>query len=188
MNKNLKYTLQTLSVAAIILSFAWIKKSFYAANKTLPANLKSDTEITIIHYIDSSTHIVNQVSKISYRDRPGKQPLALDTQAIIKRYFTRRFTENSYRDSNLSLTVFDTLFQNAIIGRSFSYKIFRPNTVITKTVSNRSNGLYIGAGYLPQTGIYPTVSCTFKNWQLGAGLVVSAGKSIPLFNLQYKIR
>ncbi|HEY1047891.1 MAG TPA: hypothetical protein VGF79_15730, partial [Bacteroidia bacterium] len=98
--------------------------SNYSANNT-------DTSITIIQYIDSSTHLIQQVSPIVYKNQKVLKPTKIDTQSIISQYFTKRIAQSNYLDSNLSISVFDTLYQNSILGRSLNYKILRPGTQIT---------------------------------------------------------
>ncbi len=189
MKKTLRYTFQALSLFTCLMLGLVFGKYISKARPELKFNSnRPDTSITIIQYIDSSTHVINQLSQVRYKNLQGNRPSMIDTQSLISKFFTKRVTQNTYRDSNLSITVFDTLCQNSLLGRSLNYKIFRPSTITTKTIYRKDRGLYVGATYFPSTGVYPNVSYAFKNWQLGAGIVNINKQSIPFFNLQYKIR
>ncbi len=189
MNKNIKYILQTLSVVGLILAAILFKRQFISSpdGQSKPLS-KPDTTVTIVQYIDSSTHTVNHVTEILYKNGKVKTPSKFDTLAVLRAYFTSRIAQNTYRDSNISITVYDTLLANAIAGRSLDYKVLKPSSVVTKTVRVPSKGLYIGAVISPSAQVYPTVCYNFKNWMVGASMVRSGSKTIPLFNLQYKIR
>lgn len=189
MKNKLKYLLQAFCLlTCLMLGLVYGKYNFSRKPTSNNGTKNPDTSITIIQYIDSSTHLIQQVSPIVYKNQKVLKLAKIDTQSIISQYFTKRVTQNTYLDSNLSISVFDTLYQNSILGRSLNYKILRPSTQITKTISQKQKGLYVGASYFPSSGVYPNVSYAFKNWQIGAGIVNLNKQTIPFFNLQYKIR
>lgn len=189
MNTNLKYFLQTITVLALVITGIWLKRTVFPSSVSTPEKrINKDTTITIIQYIDSSTHTVNQITPFRYKDSKGNSPKSFDTLAALRTYFSSRTTRSTYRDSNISITVYDTLFANSIAGRSLDYKMLKANTLTTRTVISRRNGWYIGAAVSSKGSLSPSVSYSFKNWQLGASVVRSGAQAIPFINLQYKIR
>jgi len=70
----------------------------------------------------------------------------VDTAAILKDYFAWHFYTRHWEDSLLSVTLHDVVSQNKFGGNEFTYKILRPQTVITNVVDNsRSRYIIFGA-------------------------------------------
>jgi isoleucyl-tRNA synthetase len=73
-------------------------------------------------------------------------PVEADTSLILQRYFTKFSYSQTLQDSSLEATIHDTIWQNKIIARNFSYKLLKPvliNQIISKDFDAR-NSLYLG--------------------------------------------
>lgn len=73
----------------------------------------------------------------------------IDTLAILRKYFAVHTYSQTIRDGYIEATVFDTVSQNRILGRGFTYKLIQPiktieSTTVTLPPVNKS-GLYMGA-------------------------------------------
>ena len=68
-------------------------------------------------------------------------PVIVDTAAILKRYFAVYHYSQTLADTNVSVTITDTLTQNKIIARGFIYKLLKPvsTTIITNTIEQKAN-------------------------------------------------
>jgi hypothetical protein len=75
-------------------------------------------------------------------------PAAVDTMEILRRYFTAYFYQHSFADSNISATISDSLKENKIVYRAFSYKLLRPVAItqVRQEISpyRPGNRLFIG--------------------------------------------
>jgi hypothetical protein len=197
MNKTLKYILQTLTVILLFGFGLWLRCHYAPARKVkVKTTVKPDTAITIVRYIDSSTHTINHTSEIHYFTKTIIQPSVIDTQAVIRDYYTRKTQQDIYLDSNMRITINDTLFKNFITGRSLNYQILKANITKTRTITNtvtntvqgKPKGLYMGAVLIPASGIYPHVSYLYGNLQLGIGVLQIHKQFFSTISLQYKIK
>lgn len=62
-------------------------------------------------------------------------PANVDTLAIIKDYLAKYYYVQTIKDTNLSVTITDTVTQNKIAGRGFSYQILKTQQIITNTTT-----------------------------------------------------
>lgn len=112
------------------------------------------TEIRIVKEYDS-VEIKVEVpvpvpGEIVYRQLPAD----IDTVYVLKEHFGQFTYKQVVRDSNLEATIFDTVSQNKIVGRGFSYKILRPAEIqyitnIPKPKMKLFAGVVIGANIPP---------------------------------------
>lgn len=133
-------------VIALILFFAF--GYFYHRNNNTPQSIttsKSDT----LYLKDTTKHIsiINQFYSHSYTVLPtGK----IDTNAIIKNYYTKCFIADTLADSLVRIIINDTLFNNNLIFRKRQYELLKPyqkqiNTTHSITVTVSQKGIYAGA-------------------------------------------
>ncbi|MDI1233186.1 MAG: hypothetical protein PSX81_02765 [bacterium] len=195
---NFRYILQTLSVIIVTAVIYIIIQKYKVKNDSIIQVKNADTTIAITHFTDSTSHVINNINYYVTKTITTNIPAVIDTQAVLKDYYSKKTGSNNYRDSNMSITVFDTLFKNSIVGRGLNYKILRPNTTIEKTITNtvtktierKSRDWYVGSGYTTQYGIYPTLSFVTNKWQVNTGAFYFNPKNqvYPFINLQIKIK
>ncbi len=97
----------------------------------------SPEETTVIHTVYDSVpkYITARPEYITIRDSiayPVSDTIPVDTGAILRSYFTAYYQEQVLRDSLLEATISDSLYQNRVLWRGFSYKILRPLTITEK--------------------------------------------------------
>ncbi len=97
-------------------------------------------------------------------------PAKVDTQAILKCYFAKYAYRDTLVDSNIVVAIADTVSQNSILSRNYSYQIKRPQTLqqITNTLKQPDKvGFYFGASASLNknllAGFSPEVMITSKN-------------------------
>jgi hypothetical protein len=63
--------------------------------------------------------------------------LPIDTAAVVADYFTKVAYSQTIEDTNLRAYITDTLFNNRIVARNFSYQLLKPEkiTTITNTIT-----------------------------------------------------
>lgn len=78
-----------------------------------------------------------------------KPPTPVDTPAIIRAYFMAHYYEQCIEDSNIIATIQDTVFNNSITHRTFSYRLLRPTAIVTNTIVKQPedrNSWFLGFG------------------------------------------
>lgn len=116
-----------------------------------------EPKVTIVNHYDSIQHEVSQVVIRPVINIPQQIPIILsrgDSEQIIKDYYTKKFDQRIFSDSNVEITSSDTLFQNAKLFSGLSYKWKRP-VFVEKTIELQPvpvNKVFIGAF----TSINPT--------------------------------
>jgi hypothetical protein len=198
MNKTFSIILRTLGLLILIFFLGLLIRLNFSRSEvgTVMKIKKSDTTLTVIQYIDSSKHTINKISEFYYTTKIIHPPVKIDTQAVILDYYSRKTTKDFYEDSNLKITIYDTMFKNSITGRSLDYQILKANTTTTSTITNtitntiqgKPKGLYVGATFIPSAGLYPNVSYIHNQWQIGAGFLQVQKQSFPLISIQFKIK
>lgn len=121
-------------------------------------------------------------------------PVNVDTAEILKRFFAVHTYSQTFADSNIVANILDTICQNKISGRSFSYKWIKPlriveSTSITIEAKPKSRlllGFFVD-GNAFNYGIGPKLSFqTKKNFQVGYDY--DAIRKIHRVNLQQQLR
>lgn len=188
---NTKYIIQTVIIIALlfVLNKGINVGKDYISNK--PTISSIDTSITIVQYIDSSKHTVTNNNYKTISENTIINNTKIDTQALIKDYFTQRIIKDNYSDTNIKISILDTLYQNKLQGRTITYQNLKPTQYLTRTI-NKTNtivkepsGFYLGAGYL--NGIVPNISYVNKNFMIGTGLLIQPQPQ-PYFNINFKIK
>lgn len=76
-------------------------------------------------------------------------PQDVDTAAILQKYFNKYYYEQTFSDTNLRATVKDTVTQNSIAHRTFTYQWIKPTsttTIINKPVEVPKKRMALYAG------------------------------------------
>jgi hypothetical protein len=83
---------------------------------------------------------------------PKSQPI--DSLAVVLAYYTKVYSRQEYRDTNLALTIEDTIYKNGIFSRGFTYNILKPTQTITTIINPPvKQKLTISAGVLLGTDL-----------------------------------
>lgn len=97
-------------------------------------------------------------------------PAIVDTQAILRNYFALNIYSQTVSDSSFSATIIDTIQQNKLKGRGFSYKITRKAIIQDKEKMKIFAGLNVGAGKSGFASLAPEVYVlTKKDHMYGVG-------------------
>jgi hypothetical protein len=73
----------------------------------------------------------------------------VDTAEVIRAYFTAHYYEEMIEDTNLIVMIQDSVFNNNITWRNFSYRLLRPTAIHNTTISKQPevrNMYYLGVG------------------------------------------
>lgn len=121
---------------------------FYLQSKAVLQPNSVDTLYVVPKYDSAPRVIRNTVNNYPrIRDSfPYPVPADVDTAAILARYYTAYHYSQTVRDSNLELSIADTITENRIAGRGITYKLLRPTKIayLTQQAEARRR-LYAGA-------------------------------------------
>lgn len=101
---------------------------------------------TVFKY-DTITKVIKEPYKVLkdttiYVDLPTK----IDTVIVIKEYFSKHYVEREFKDSNIIVTVKDTLYKNDILTGNMEYKWLQPTQVTTNTSITNNYYKYLSVG------------------------------------------
>lgn len=139
---------------------------------------KFDTELKV-----DTMHVTDTV----YRSFPvlvASDPIVVtapvDTDAIVQEYFTMNVFRDTVRLKEYGIiTVTDTVFENRIGGRSFTYDLSIPTFTAVK-----QSKFNVGVGVFGQRDSYGLVGCLkVKHWILSGGY--DFHNNTPHFGAQY---
>lgn len=88
------------------------------------------THDTLLLYTDTGKHVIEVPVPYPVASKPDTVPMDVDTLAILQDYYAHYFYEQVIADTNLTVTLNDTVSQNKIMGRGFSYRWLKPTTMI----------------------------------------------------------
>lgn len=104
-------------------------------------------------------------------------PAVVDTAAILKAFYGEYTYTRTWADSLLTVELRDVISQNKPIDNIFTYKILRPQTIVTNITNNYSYGKYIIAGVdIPMRDVkYANIEAMFvtRRWYAGVGYNIS---------------
>lgn len=174
MNKTI-VTIIMILVSAFLIN--WQCNEF---RKNLQENkTKTDTSKTVHLVYDSTIYQPIGLSapvKVSRDTVYLPTDIKIDTMAIIRQFFTQSIYVDTFRDKNIVIQIKDTLYKNEILGRGVLYKILRPDSVttltITKTIPTQANKIAVSAGavlFYPSGYIIPSIGIHSGNWNFGLG-------------------
>lgn len=106
-------------------------------------------------------------------------PQVIDSLQVVMDYYSKHVDVDIRRDSNLEVTIQDTISRNRRIGRYFSYKILRPfaEQHILIREDRSSTRLYLGAFGGNQ----------MAQFSAGPSIGLIAGKSENLYGVDYDV-
>jgi len=94
-------------------------------------------------------------------------PSNIDTLQILKSYFSVHTYSQQIQDTSIRAFIFDSISENKIIGRRFSYQYLKPvRTIESSTITINPSGLFIGGfagGSKNGFGIGPEIHYLHKN-------------------------
>jgi len=93
-------------------------------------------------------------------------PAKVDTQAILKDYFAKKTYSRDYTDSNINITIADTVSKNALGHYTLSYQWKKPVTIQTYKISGPVAGVEFNGQKLGLSVGY----ITKKQWVYDAAL------------------
>lgn len=139
---------------------------------------KSETKI----YGDSSVHSfepgINIIER-SHKDSIIIIPAApIDTAEVIQRFFRTHFYSWTERDSNIAITLKDSIGRNQILWRDFEYKLLKPHTIINQTSTilapqQRKLSFYAGGRMAVDSTrikqLQPNFGVGWKDWRFDLG-------------------
>lgn len=169
----------------ILLVVAIIVFSLTYCHQKIGSGGNNDTLVNTIKLsFDSAVKLIPQGQTIVHNHyninvAPGEIPSVIDSNAVIAEYYRKHVDTETRRDTDLELTIIDTLFKNSRIGRGISYKILRPQTISQVTAFNcpERAKLYIGgfAGY------------DAKTYSLGVALSLIAAHRPEMYSIDYSL-
>jgi hypothetical protein len=161
-------------IVAIILLLAFIGGCVYH-KETHPPKIPISNSVfihdTIPHNIPNyyPWYIIGKDSISYIHDTiPGK----VDIAAILKDYFAIHYYTRQWIDSLLSVTLEDAISENKSINNSFSYKILRPQAIITNVDNsiNYDKYLYLSLGSIVNDLKYTDISLSYASGKTLIGL------------------
>lgn len=141
-SKIFAYALFTISIVALFLNIVcWCNPR--------PNPMQVTVKKEVHNYYDSTEKtIVPQILPTQTTFSFVPVPQNVDTAAILRQFFgVYTYTQN-IEDTMIKAVLSDTISENKIRGRSFTYKLVKPirtveSTTVTNTVYNK--GLFVGA-------------------------------------------
>jgi hypothetical protein len=130
---------------------------------------KHTTTKTVTYEYDTTTHsgvVSPKQPKSEALYLPSKTihdtlfvALPVDSMQVVLAYYTARYYERQYLDSNIAITFYDSVYKNTLTHSSFDYRLLRPTAIITQTEIKQAearNRLYVGLGLaVGLTGVSP---------------------------------
>lgn len=89
---------------------------------------------TITYKFDTTIHHVESVNIYHHSSDTIYLPVKVDTEQVIKDYYTKYAYNDTISDTNIVATITDTLFKNSIFHRSFDYRLLRPTQIISTVI------------------------------------------------------
>jgi hypothetical protein len=118
-----------------------------------PSPQQYDTTYTVTHTYDTNIYshqIPAPKPKASVEYVPYPVMIGeVDTAEVIRAYFTAHYYEEMIEDTNLIVMIQDSVFNNNITWRNFSYRLLRPTAIHNTTISKQPevrNMYYLGVG------------------------------------------
>ena len=172
----------------LLLFFACLASMFFVGYKVHEdiSNTGRDTTRTIVQRFDSTIHVITSTPgttstnehTIIKSDSTVYMVPVIDTAAIhqiIESWFTHYYYAQTLRDSNIEATISDSIAQNRITHRKFSYKILRPDSIVTLTITQPKNNTNLYAGMGVCWGTSPKIGPALFLNRDRFGLQVGAG-------------
>jgi hypothetical protein len=159
-------TAQNIIFTIIALCLIWLVwRSCNTPTPTLGTTSHSDT----VYVIDTTKYqgVVNVTNPVNVIY--NEVPVNVDTAAILNKYYATYLYERNYTDSNITLTLFDSISQNKPKEARVAYRLLRPDKIITNTITNtveRNITLLrptVGFNYIHNVTVVPELGLQYKD-------------------------
>jgi len=122
--------------------------------------------------------------------------LKVDTAEVIRRFLTSYFYRDTFSNHELNLVIQDSLKFNQISNRQIWYKIIRPDSIITNTITITKPvikpviyaGLGIGAGFNSMFLIPKVSYSTPKGYLFEGGFLIQNNTPAIYAGINFKIK
>lgn len=144
----MKDLIKPLLVFVIVFILFFALGYFYNSRTNEPQSIITSTSDTV-YLKDTAKHIT--ISNHFYSKTYTVIPIGnIDTSAILKNYYTKRFIADTLNDSLIRIVIFDTLYHNNLMYRKRQYELLKPyqkqiTTTHSITVTVSQKGFYAGA-------------------------------------------
>lgn len=147
-------------------------------------NQKAEVQPQVKYVVDTSWY--SAASNPMVVDTIFKHvPANIDTAAIIRNHFAVTFQVDSISDGNVMAVIRDSISENKLIDRNFSYQIVRPQTIITNGINqSRQTSAFLGSQFGQNTW-GPTLFVSHR--KVGLGVLYNFQNQSFSVNLAYKI-
>jgi hypothetical protein len=164
-----QFNLNTALLIAVILLLIWNgckKTKTTETTQTIVNNIFDSTKVKsqTFHTQHTNTFRVDSVIVLP----PKSQPI--DSLAVVLAYYTKVYSRQDYRDTNLTLTIEDTIYKNGIFSRGFSYNILRPTQTITTIINPPikhklmiNGGILLGTDLKQVKTVSPYIGLRYRN-------------------------
>jgi hypothetical protein len=104
---------------------------------------QADTSTRVVYVYDTNTHTPHvptpqprtSTSRLPAPSADSGKPLVpIDTAAILRAYFTAHYYVQEICDTNIEATIRDSVYNNLITWRDFSYRLLRPTAIQTTNI------------------------------------------------------
>jgi hypothetical protein len=142
-------------------------------------NIKKSNSFTIIH--SDTLHVVDTFIQVNIQaDSFFYEKIIIDTfypeidtNKIINDYlFTQSAYYHNYIDTNYNLSIYDTIYQNTIVGRQIDLEIYSKTKIITNTVIIKPIWAINGGVAIQSNSISPILLYERNKHMFGIGLNV----------------
>ena len=134
-----------ITISCIVIMVLSMMRCCRMKNEASFSEKGSNTITRIIH--DTAWYQLKEKQTPKPTDSlPGIVPVLIDTAAILESYYKRYAYRDTLSDSSIVIAIADTVSENRITSRQFSYRIKRPEIIQEIRKENpRRNFLYAGA-------------------------------------------
>lgn len=153
------------------LAGGWFLRPHVTGSTTNDTTLVYDTAVyeiidTIPYPVPVPVQIVENITHEFYDTLTiyDTIPIPIDTAGIIADYYRLRIYNDIIADDNLEFHLWEQVGANRVLKRSTSYRILRPDKIVTRYPQS----VYIGA-MIYDTGLAPMVTFTDQKYYLSAG-------------------
>ncbi len=163
-------------IVSFIIALLFVNKCHN--NKQLHSNNTTITSDTI--YIHDTTIHTLKTHKIIVVHDTLVMPKKIDTELVIKQYYTNKVLQDSLIDSLVSISIVDSLVNCEIKHRSLRYRLLKPKQVITTTtiINKPKNALYAGGFINSNYGYGITANYVKQNSNYSIAFDISKKKLI----------
>lgn len=135
-----------------VMVIALLTAAYFIGKNSGKKSVEYRTE-TVMKY-DTVTKVIREpykvlVDKIKYVELPAK----IDTVVVIKEFYSKHYVAREFKDTNIVITVKDTLYKNDVFSGQIQYKWLQPTQITTKTSVTNNYYKYVSLGFSSQSGL-----------------------------------